>query len=150
LAKTSFFKVDDYLAAQPDDARAALERVRTIIRKAIPRAEEVISYQIPAYKLDGRTTVFFAGWKEHFSIYPATSLVVSSLKRELAPYKISKGTIRFPLSERVPAALIARVAKLRAKEVTEQARAKPKGKKAPTRRHPAKVRKPSGARRRSK
>lgn len=139
--------MDDYLASQPHKARPVLNRVRAIIRKAVPRAEEAISYQIPAYKLDGRAVIYFAGWKQHYSIYPATSSVVDALEKELAPYKISKGTIRFPLSERVPAMLIGRIAKLRAKEAMEEAKGEAKPER--TRKRSAKV--PTGhARHRSK
>jgi uncharacterized protein YdhG (YjbR/CyaY superfamily) len=116
--------VDDYIATQPDDVQAVLRRVRSIIRKAMPDAEEVISYQIPTYKLHGGTVIHFAGWKKHFSLYPATGGVVEALKQELAPYEISKGTIRFPLSEPVPVKLIARIAKFRAEEAAERARTK--------------------------
>jgi uncharacterized protein YdhG (YjbR/CyaY superfamily) len=123
-----------------------LNRIRAIIRNAVPRAEEAISYQIPAYKLDGRPVIYFAGWKQHYSIYPATSSVVAALEKELAPYKIGKGTIRFPLSERVPALLIGRIVKLRVKQATEQA----KGKAKPERTRPAKVRIAGGAGHRSK
>ena len=94
-----------------------LGRVRSVIRRALPRAEEVISYQIPAYKLRGGTVLFFAGWKRHFSLYPANERLVAAFKDELAPYWISKGTIRFPLSEPVPTTLIERLAKFRAKQV---------------------------------
>jgi uncharacterized protein YdhG (YjbR/CyaY superfamily) len=124
LAKTSFRSVDAYIASQPETAQAALKRVRAIIRKALPEAEEVISYQIPAYKLSGGAVVYFAGWKHHFSIYPASAALVKAFKAELAPYELSKGTIRFPLGEQVPAKLIERIAKFRAKEVAERAKAK--------------------------
>lgn len=122
--KTNFTSVDDYIDAQPDHVRSVLNRVRSIIRKALPKAEEVISYQIPAYKLDGERVIFFAGWKQHYSLYPAGDRLVAAFKDELAPYKISKGTIRFPLSEPIPAKLIERIAKFRAKEIAE--REKPK------------------------
>ena len=90
------------------------------MRKALPRAEEVISYQIPAYKLNGRVVIYFAGWKEHYSIYPAQRRLVAAFKERLAPYEVNnKGTIRFPLSEPVPARLIEDIARFRAKEVTE-------------------------------
>jgi len=127
-----------------------LERVRTIIRKAIPPADEVISYQIPAYKLAGRMVIYFAGWKHHYSIYPATSSLVAALNQELASYEVSKGTIRFPMSENVPATLIGRIAKLRAEEVTELAKTKDRAKPAQTRKRLAKVRKAGSARHRSK
>jgi uncharacterized protein YdhG (YjbR/CyaY superfamily) len=119
MAKTTFTSVDRYLASQPDATRAALERVRSCIRRAVPGADEVISYQIPTYKLNGRAVIYFAGWKEHFSIYPSTARVVAAFKDDLAPYEISKGTIRFPLDRPVPARLIANIAKFRAKEAAE-------------------------------
>jgi uncharacterized protein YdhG (YjbR/CyaY superfamily) len=125
MAKTDFNSVNEYLASQPRASRALLTRVRNAIRKAIPAAEEVISYQIPAYKLHGRGVISFAGWKEHFSIYPANARLVAAFKDELKPYEVNnKGTVRFPLSEPVPVKLIADLAKFRAKEVTETTRAK--------------------------
>ncbi len=125
MAKTDFHSVDEYMAAQPEASRAVLERVRGAIRKAVPRAVETISYSIPTYKLDGTAVIYFAGWKRHYSIYPATRLVLDTLAGELAPYEISKGTIRFPLSGRVPVGLIGRIAKLRAGEAV-RGKAKPK------------------------
>jgi uncharacterized protein YdhG (YjbR/CyaY superfamily) len=84
----------------------------------VPRAEEVISYQIAAYKLDGRTIIYFAGWKEHYSLYPANDRLVSAFKEDLEPYEVNnKGTVRFPLSKPVPVKLIEGIAKFRAKEV---------------------------------
>jgi uncharacterized protein YdhG (YjbR/CyaY superfamily) len=124
MANTNFKSVDDYIATKPETVQAILERVRGTIRNAVPRAQEVISYQIPAYKLDGGTVIYFAGWKEHYSLYPASDRLVKAFKSDLAPYKISKGTIRFPLDEPVPAKLIADIAKFRAKETSERARAK--------------------------
>ncbi len=117
MAKTDFQSVDEYIAAQAEELRPALAQVRAVIRGAVPDAKEVISYQMPAYRLNGRIFLFFAGWKGHYSIYPGSSRTVEALKQELAPYEISKGTIRFPLSQPVPADLIARIAKLRANEV---------------------------------
>jgi uncharacterized protein YdhG (YjbR/CyaY superfamily) len=115
---THFTSVDDYIDAQPDHVRGVLNKVRSIIRKALPKAEEVISYQIPAYKLQGERVLFFAGWKQHYSLYPAGERLVAAFKGELAPYKITKATIRFPLSEPVPVKLIERIAKFRAKEAS--------------------------------
>jgi uncharacterized protein YdhG (YjbR/CyaY superfamily) len=124
MAKTKYQSVDDYIDAQPIAVRRALERVRSTIRKAIPKAEEVISYQIPAYKLEGERVIFFAGWKEHYAIYPGSGRLVDELKDELAPYELSKGTIRFPLSEPIPVKLITRIAKYRARQVSEAQKAK--------------------------
>ncbi|MEK7426834.1 MAG: DUF1801 domain-containing protein [Actinomycetota bacterium] len=124
MAKTAFRSVDEYIATHPQDVQAILQRVRSTIREAVPDAEEAISYQIPAYKLHGGTVIFFAGWKQHFSLYPATDGVVETFRDELSPYQVSKGTIRFPLSQPVPVKLIEGIAKCRAKEATEHARAK--------------------------
>ncbi len=120
MAKTDFKTVSDYIASRPPDVQRTLTRVRSAIRKAMPGAEEVISYHIPAYKLDGRAVLYFAGWKAHYSLYPSTSRLVAAFKDDLAPYEVSKGTIRFPLSEPVPVALIAGIATFRATEVRRE------------------------------
>jgi uncharacterized protein YdhG (YjbR/CyaY superfamily) len=124
MAKTGFKSVDEYIASQPDATRGVLERVRKTIRKALPGSEEVISYQIPAYKLKGRTVIYFAGWRQHYSVYPSTDRLVARFKNDLARYEVSKGTIRFPLSEAVPVKLIEAVARFRGKEVAEREKAK--------------------------
>jgi uncharacterized protein YdhG (YjbR/CyaY superfamily) len=129
MATTDFESVDEYIGSQPEAVRPALERVRSAIRRAVPGAEEVISYRIPGYKLHGRPVVYFAGWKQHFSLYPATAGVVEALGDELAHDQVSKGTIRFPLSQPVPVRLIERIAKLRAKETAGRAKAKGTAKK---------------------
>ena len=124
MAKTAFKSVDEYIASQPEATRGVLERVRRTIRKALPGAEEVISYQIPAYKLNGRTVIYFAGWRQHYSVYPSTDRLVARFKNDLARYEVSKGTIRFPLSEAVPVKLLEAVARFRGKEVAEREKAK--------------------------
>jgi uncharacterized protein YdhG (YjbR/CyaY superfamily) len=124
MAKTDFKSVDEYITRYPEEVQAILQRVRRTIRKAVPGAEEVISYQIPTYKLHGGYVVYFAGWKEHYSLYPASAHLVEAFKDDLAPYKVNKGTIRFPLSQPVPVKLIERIAKFLAKEAAERARAK--------------------------
>lgn len=124
MAKTNFKSVDEYIATQPETSQPILERVRGTIRKAVPRAEEVISYQIPAYKMNGGAVLYFAGWKQHYSLYPASDRLVKAFKGDLARYTVSKGTIRFPLDEPVPAKLIAEIAKFRAKETADRAKAK--------------------------
>ena len=123
MARTDFKSVDEYIASQPKDAQEVLERVRRTIRKAVPAAEEGISYQIPTYKLGGRPVIYFAGWKQHYSLYPANARLVAAFKDALAPYEVNnKGTIRFPLSARVPVGLIARIAKFRARETADAGR----------------------------
>ena len=124
MAKSNFKSVDEYIASQPETVQGVLERVRNTIRKALPGAEEVISYKIPAYKLHGNPVLYFAGWRQHYSLYPATDHIIAAFKDDLAPYEVNKGTIRFPLSQPVPAKLIGRIAKVRAKEVNEREKAK--------------------------
>jgi uncharacterized protein YdhG (YjbR/CyaY superfamily) len=129
MARTDFKSVKEYIASKPKDVRVVLEQVRRIIRKAIPAAEEVISYQIPAYRLNGRRALYFAGWKEHFSLYPLNDALVAAFKDELSSYKLSKGTVRFPLSEPVPVRLIERIAKFRAKQTLTGGKTKSSGRK---------------------
>ena len=115
--KTVIASVSQYIAAQPKSSQPVLRRIRSTIRKAVPKAEEVISYGIPAYKLNGQRVIYFAGWKDHYSLYPANRRLVAAFKDKLAPYEVNnKGTVRFPLSEPVPVGLIAAIAKFRAKE----------------------------------
>jgi uncharacterized protein YdhG (YjbR/CyaY superfamily) len=127
MATAASESVDEYIARHPEEVQAILRRVRSIIRKAVPSAEEVISYQIPTYKLHGSYVVYFAGWKQHYSLYPASDRLVAAFKDGLAPYQVSKGTIRFPLSRPVPVKLIADIAKFLAKEAAARVRAKQTG-----------------------
>jgi uncharacterized protein YdhG (YjbR/CyaY superfamily) len=121
MAKSDLKSVGDYIDSQPEAVRAMLERVRRTIRKALPEAEEVLSYKIPTYKIDGRAVLYFAGWKQHFSLYPVTDPIVTAFRDELAPYEVNnKGTIRFPLSKPVPVKLIERIAKARAKQMEKR------------------------------
>jgi uncharacterized protein YdhG (YjbR/CyaY superfamily) len=106
-----------YIAAQPKAAQVALKAVRAAVREAEPNAEEMISYKIPSAKLNGKPLVYYAAWKQHYSLYPASAAVVAALEAHLAKYEVSKGTIRFPYSEPVPVKLIQRLVKLRAKEI---------------------------------
>src|SRR5215510_2812019 len=102
MAKTDFKSVNEYIASKPKETQLVLKRVRSTIRKAVPSGEEMISYQMPVYKLDGVPVLYFAGWKQHYSLYPASDALVAAFKDELSRYDLSKGTIRFPLSEPVP------------------------------------------------
>ncbi len=124
MARTDFKSVDEYIKAQPLELQPVLRRVRSIIRRAVPEATEAISYQIPAYKLAGRALIYFAAWKQHYSIYPATDPLMAAFKGELTPYRVSKGTLRFPLSQPVPVKLIERIARFRAEETLRSATAK--------------------------
>jgi uncharacterized protein YdhG (YjbR/CyaY superfamily) len=117
--KRDIQSVDEYIAAQPEAARRALKLVRAAIRKAVPKTEESISYKIPTYKLQGERLLYFAGWKKHYSLYPATKRLLAALKDDLKQFEVVKSTVRFSLVEPVPVELIAKMAKFRAKEVSE-------------------------------
>ncbi len=124
MAKTDFKSVSEYIASKRKDVQAVLKLVRDAIRKAVPEAEELISYQMPVYRLNGGPVLYFAGWKQHYSLYPLGDAVAAEFQKELAAYEMSRGTIRLPLSEPVPVKLIQRIAKFRAKQLTACQKAK--------------------------
>ncbi len=104
--------VDSYLAAVPKPARTTLNKVRETIRAIVPKeAEEVISYGIPAFKYK-RVLVWYAAFADHCSLFP-TAAVIAQFKGELKGYKISKGTIQFPIDKPLPATLLKRMVKAR-------------------------------------
>lgn len=117
--------VDEYISRFPSDVQKTLEKIRTTIRKAAPKAEETISYQIPAYKLNGKMLIFFAGFQKHVSVYPAPRGAVE-FKEELARYKGGKGTVQCPLDKPIPYDMITRIVKFRAAAVLAETPAKSK------------------------
>jgi uncharacterized protein YdhG (YjbR/CyaY superfamily) len=123
MPKPEYKSVDEYIAAQPAASQVALGRIRCAIRAAAWGAEEGISYKIPAYTLHGAVVLYFAGWKQHYSLYPASDELVAAFGGELEQYRASKGTLRFPLSVPVPVKLIERIARYRLKEIGERAKA---------------------------
>ncbi len=114
--------VDEYIAAQPEALRPKLEQVRAAIRKAVPEAVEVIGYRMPGYKLYGKPMLYFAGFKEHYSLFAASGTFFKELEEELRGYALRKGTIQFPLTKPVPGKLINRIAKLRAAGIAAAAK----------------------------
>jgi len=108
--------VEDYLAALPEEPRAALEKLRKTIKAAAPEATETISYQMPAFKNHGRFLVSYAAFKDHCSLFPASEAVLEALGEELKPYFSGKGTIRFQASKPLPAALVKKIVKARLEE----------------------------------
>ena len=118
---SSTSEVDDYLAEVPSEARATLEKLRKTIKAVVPSAVEVISYQIPTFKLDGRMLVSYAAFKDHCSFFPGAA-PIKAHEDELKSYKTSKGTIRFPTSKPLPATLVKKLVRTRIKE--NEARAK--------------------------
>src|SRR6266508_792165 len=105
--------VDDYLAALPEDQRAALQKLRKTICVAATEATETISYQMPTFKLRGRVLVYYAAFKDHCSLFPASEAVMGALGEELKPYFSGKGTLRFTPDKPIPAALLKKIVKAR-------------------------------------
>ena len=125
MSKTGPKSVAEYIAAQPKASQPVLRNVRSVIRKALPDAKEVISYGMPAYRVHGYVALFFAGWRDHYSLYPVNDRLVASLGRQSTSYEVNdKGTIRFPLSEPVPAKLIAAIAQAKANEAAVRRKAR--------------------------
>jgi uncharacterized protein YdhG (YjbR/CyaY superfamily) len=108
--------VEVYLAALPEGSRAAMEKLRTTIKAAAPEATETISYQMPAFKDRGRILVYYAAFKDHYSLFPASEAVIEAHKEELKPYFTGKGTIRFDLDKPLPVALVKKIVKARIEE----------------------------------
>jgi uncharacterized protein YdhG (YjbR/CyaY superfamily) len=107
--------IDSYLALQPGNVQIALEKMRQIIKATAPGAEEVISYGMPAFRFHGML-VYFAGFKNHYSLFPANASLIATMAEELKGYKTSKGTIQFSLDKPVPVALIKKIVKTRMME----------------------------------
>ena len=108
--------IDEYLAALSADKRAALEHLRKTIRAIAPKAEECISYQIPAFRLDGRILVSFGAGANHCAFYPSSSTTVAAHQDDLKDYDTSKGTIRFQAGKPLPAALVRKLVEARIAE----------------------------------
>src|SRR6266699_7182298 len=122
---TSARDVDDYLSRLPDEPRAALEKLRQTIKSIVPDASEVISYQIPTFKYQGRMLVSYAAFAEHCSFFPGAA-PIEAHRNELTSYQTSKGTIRFPASKPLPAALVKKLVNTRLEENTRRQKKKAK------------------------
>lgn len=126
MAKTDFKNADEYLATFPAETRKILETVRKAIRAAVPGAEEVISYQIPAFRLDGAWIFYYSGYKAHYALAcPPPFAAFKAFAKELAGYKSSVSAVQFPYDKPVPTDLITRMAKYQAESNAK--RAKPAG-----------------------
>lgn len=116
--KIKFKTVDEYHASFPKNIRVILHQLRQIIIQAVPQAKEIISYNMPAFKLN-RNLVYYAAHKEHIGFYP-TSSPMSFFKRELANFKTSKGAIQFPIDKPLPVILIKKIVRFRVTEDLEK------------------------------
>lgn len=112
--KISFKNFDEYFSAVPVESAIKLQQIREVIQKAAPKALEVISYGMPAFK-QNKVLVYFAAFKKHIGFFP-TSNPITVFKKELEVYKTSKGAIQFPLDEKIPLALVSKITKFRVKE----------------------------------
>ncbi len=119
--------IDKYIASFPKDTQKLLEQLRATIMKAAPDAEEVISYQMPAYKYHGML-VYFAAYKDHIGFYPTPS-GIEAFKKELSVYKNAKGSVQFPLDKPIPLQLITKIVAFRTRKNLERAERKAKKKK---------------------
>jgi uncharacterized protein YdhG (YjbR/CyaY superfamily) len=108
--------IDQYLAGVKADQRVALEKLRKIIRASEPKLEECISYGIPAFRLNGRSLVFFGAWANHCSFYPGSSTTLKKFRDDLKSFQITKGTVRFSPDNPLPPALVKKLVKARIAE----------------------------------
>jgi uncharacterized protein YdhG (YjbR/CyaY superfamily) len=120
-AKSKPRTIDEYLVGVKADQRFALEKVRRVIHDVVPKAEECISYGIPAFRLSGRSLVFFAAWANHWAFYPGSSVVLKKFRNELRDFQTSKGTLRFSPDKPLPVALVKKLVKARIAEENDRA-----------------------------
>lgn len=111
--------IDEYISGFPKETQKILEQLRATIKKAAPKADEVISYSIPAFKLNGML-VWFAAYSNHIGFYPRGS-GIEAFKKELSIYKGAKGSVQFPLDKHLPSGLIAKIVKFRVTENLQKA-----------------------------
>lgn len=116
--------IDQYVAQFSNDVQAILGRIRQLIAKAAPEAQEAMKYQIPTFVLNGNL-VHFAAFENHVGLYPTPSGIVR-FQNELKPYKTAKGSIQFPLDKAIPYALIQRIVEFRVEENRAKSKPKPK------------------------
>jgi uncharacterized protein YdhG (YjbR/CyaY superfamily) len=114
-SKSQYKTMDEYIAKFPKNVRDVLEELRRVIRESAPEAEEAISYGMPTFKLNGNL-VHFAAWKNHVGFYPGGSSAIEAFKKELSPFKQSKGTVQFPIDKPIPFDLVKKIVKFRVKQ----------------------------------
>ena len=113
-AKKKFKTIDEYISTFPTNTQVILQEFRRAVKEAAPEAEELISYQMPAFKQNG-ILVWFAAFKDHIGFFPRVS-AIEAFQDKLSAYKVSKGTIQFPIDEPIPFDLIKEIVRFRVKE----------------------------------
>jgi uncharacterized protein YdhG (YjbR/CyaY superfamily) len=121
-----FETVDEYISTFPASTKKILKEMRKTIKQAAPDADELISYNMPAFKQEG-ILVYYAGYKGHIGFYPVSS-AIAAFKKDLSDYELSKGTVRFPLDKPIPLDLIAKIVKFRVQENLKKSELKKKKK----------------------
>jgi uncharacterized protein YdhG (YjbR/CyaY superfamily) len=116
--------IDEYITGFPDEVQKTLQQIRSVIKEAAPEAQEVISYSMPALKLNG-ILVWFAAYSKHIGFYPHSTGIVA-FKKDISSYKSSKGAIQFPLDKPMPFDLITEIVKFRVEENLQQLKLKKK------------------------
>jgi len=124
MSNETLNETDHYILAQPEHIQPLLRQMRDIIQKAAPKAEETISYAMPAWRYHGML-VYFAAAKNHIGFYPTPS-AITAFEPDIQQYVYAKGSVQFPLDRPLPAALITRIVKFRVKENEEKAALKKK------------------------
>jgi len=109
--------MDEYIKAFPKDVQSVLEKIRQSVRKAVPEAEEAISYRMPAFKLKGRVLVYFAAFRKHIGLFPPAP---REFKKEVSKYEGPKGNLKFPTDEPIPYDLITRIVLFRKKAILDR------------------------------
>ncbi|MFT4017138.1 MAG: DUF1801 domain-containing protein [Agriterribacter sp.] len=117
--------VEEYISNAPGEVQDLLKKIRAVIHKAAPDADEAISYGMPAFSIQGKPLVYFAAFKNHIGFY-ATPSGHTAFEKELSKYKQGKGSVQFPLDKPIPFSLITKIVKFRLKEVKEKLKTKKK------------------------
>lgn len=118
--QSTFKTVDEYLGQLEPPQRTELQRIRSLIKKEVPEAQELISYQMPAFKLSGKPLIYYAAFKNHFSIFP-TPGPITELTQDLKKFQTAKGTIKFSLQDPIPDQLIKKILQTRIKQIKNSA-----------------------------
>ncbi len=115
----SYNTVPEYIASFPKDVAEKLKSLRSLVKKIAPKAEEMVRYGMPAYKVQNKPLVYFAGYEKHIGFYPTPS-GIKNFKKDLAEYKTSKGAVQFPINGKIPVPLATKIIKFRLKEITRK------------------------------